>query len=61
MAACQALLQKWVAFLVSTVFSLVVAAVAWLRVRFATALTPLNHILMSGFFFVHWFVIGVVS
>jgi hypothetical protein len=61
MAESQARFQKRIAFLASTVLCLDAVAAAWPRARFATALAPLNHMLMRGFFFVHGFVIGVVS
>jgi|SoimicmetaTmtLPB_FD_contig_71_129029_length_413_multi_1_in_0_out_0_2 hypothetical protein len=34
---------------------------AWPRARLPTALAPLNHMLMKGFFFVHGFATGEVS
>ena len=60
-AASQALVQKRVACLVSTACCLFASAAAWQRARLPTALAPLNHMLMKGFFFVHGFATGEVS
>lgn len=57
----QALVQKRVASFVSWVCCFFASRAAWLRARPATALAPLSHMLMNGFFFVHGFATGDIS